>query len=88
MMHFITLVALVALVTLPRELLGIPLGASLGPPRRAMRAVRAGMDQNPEQIEPDPTKIKPNRIEIESKSKPKPNPNRIQIQIKILGNPR
>ena len=74
----------------------ISLGAStnltwsfLGPPRRAMRALRAIMDQNPSQIEPNPTKIEPNPNQSKSKSSPKadPNPNPNQIQIKSKSEP-
>ena len=72
-MHFITLVALVTLVEPHLELLRIPLGAFLGPPRRAMRALEVIMHQNPSQIKPDPGKIEPN-----PKPKSKPNPAQIQ----------
>ena len=51
----------------------------LEPPRtswRAVRAMKATMDQNPSQIKPNPTKIKPNPNQI------KPNPAQIQIKSK------
>ena len=83
-MHFITLVALVTLVAFPRELLRIPLGASLGPPRKAMRAVEG---YNGRKSKANTSQIQPKSSQSQPKTKPdpKPNPDRVKIPIEIPG---
>ena len=80
-MHFITLVALVALVTFPGDLLGLPKGL----PRELRGLSRAEIKPNRIESKPNPSQIKPksNQNQIESKS----NQNHYRILIEILGNP-
>ena len=80
-MHLITLVAFVTLVAFPRGLLRFPTWSVLGPPRRAMRAMKAIVDQNPSQIKPNPTKIEANPNQIQAKIQNQ-SQNQIEIQIK------
>ena len=58
------------------QMLRIPPGAPLGPPRRAMRAVKAIMDQNPNQIQAKSNQKQTKSSPNQARSNPNQNPGR------------